>query len=42
MLRTRLWMGAVLVALVVGVLVVDQWLPPWFPFPKDWYSWEVD
>lgn len=32
MLRTRLWMGAVLVALAVGVLVADQWLAPWFPF----------
>jgi phosphatidate cytidylyltransferase len=32
MLRTRLWMGAALVALVVGVLVVDRWLAPWFPF----------
>ena len=32
MLRTRLWMSAVLIAVVVGVLVVDQWLPPVFPF----------
>jgi phosphatidate cytidylyltransferase len=32
MLRTRLWMGAVLIGLVVGVLVVDQALAPWFPF----------
>src|SRR5262245_57977623 len=32
MLQTRLWMGAVLIALVAGVLVVDQWLAPWFPF----------
>ena len=31
MLQTRLWMGAVLIALVAGVLVVDQWLAPWFP-----------
>ena len=30
MLRTRLWMGAVLIALVTGVLVVDP--APWFPF----------
>jgi phosphatidate cytidylyltransferase len=30
MLRTRLWMGAILVALVVAVLVAD-WAP-WFPF----------
>src|SRR5262249_12829242 len=32
MLRTRLWMGTVLVLLVVGMLVVDRWLAPWFPF----------
>src|SRR5947209_16990181 len=32
MLRTRLWMGAVLVGLAVGVLVVDRLLPPWYPF----------
>lgn len=32
MLRTRLWMGAILIALAAGVLVVDQRLPPWFPF----------
>jgi phosphatidate cytidylyltransferase len=32
MLRTRLWMGAILVALAVGVLVVDQRLAPWYPF----------
>jgi phosphatidate cytidylyltransferase len=33
MLRTRLWMGAILVALAVGVLVVDQWLAPgYYPF----------
>jgi phosphatidate cytidylyltransferase len=25
-------MGAVLIALVAGVLFVDQWLAPWFPF----------
>jgi phosphatidate cytidylyltransferase len=30
MLRTRLWMGALLVALIVAMLVVDQ--APWFPF----------
>jgi phosphatidate cytidylyltransferase len=30
MLRTRLWMGAILVALVVAVLVADQ--APWYPF----------
>jgi phosphatidate cytidylyltransferase len=32
MLTTRLWMGAVLIALVIGMLVGDQHLAPWFPF----------
>src|SRR5437016_1105104 len=32
MLRTRLWMGAILVALVAGVLVVDRRLGPYYPF----------
>lgn len=32
MLQTRLWMGAILIALTLGVLVVDQWLAPWYPF----------
>ncbi len=32
MLRTRLWMGAILIALAVGALWVDQWLAPWYPF----------
>lgn len=32
MLTTRLWMGAVLIALTVGMLVGDQYLAPWFPF----------
>jgi phosphatidate cytidylyltransferase len=32
MLRTRLWMGGVLIALASGVLVVDEFLGPWFPF----------
>jgi phosphatidate cytidylyltransferase len=32
MLRTRLWMGAILVGLVLGVLVLDQRLAPWYPF----------
>src|SRR5256885_16575428 len=32
MLRTRLWMGALLAALAAGVLVVDRWLEPWYPF----------
>jgi phosphatidate cytidylyltransferase len=30
MLRTRLWMGAVLIALVAGVLTLDR--GPWYPF----------
>src|SRR5262249_28455427 len=32
MLRTRLWMGAVLIALAAGVLVLDGWCAPYFPF----------
>src|SRR5215472_14936850 len=32
MLRTRLWMGAVLILLTVGVLLVDGRLAPWYPF----------
>jgi phosphatidate cytidylyltransferase len=32
MLRTRLWMGALLLGLAVAVLIVDQWLEPVFPF----------
>jgi phosphatidate cytidylyltransferase len=33
MLRTRLWMGTVLVVLAIGALVLDQWLArPWYPF----------
>ena len=32
MLRTRLWMGGLLIVLAVLVLVVDQRLAPWFPF----------
>src|SRR5712691_2617933 len=32
MLRTRLWMGAVLIALTVGVLVLDRCFAPWYPF----------
>lgn len=32
MLGTRLWMGCVLVALAVGMLVFDQGLSPWHPF----------
>ncbi|MBX9682063.1 MAG: phosphatidate cytidylyltransferase [Gemmataceae bacterium] len=32
MLRTRLWMGSVLIALTVGMLMFDQGLAPWHPF----------
>jgi phosphatidate cytidylyltransferase len=32
MLRTRLWMGALLIALVAAVLLIDQRLEPWYPF----------
>lgn len=32
MLRTRLWMGAILIGLAVGVLVVDPRFEPWYPF----------
>lgn len=32
MLKTRLWMGAVLVALAIGMLVGDEHFPPYFPF----------
>jgi phosphatidate cytidylyltransferase len=32
MLRTRLWMGAILIALAVAVLFVDRWLAPAYPF----------
>ncbi len=30
MLRTRLWMGGLLIALMAGVLALDR--PPWYPF----------
>jgi phosphatidate cytidylyltransferase len=32
MLRTRLWAGALLIALAAGVLLVDEQLAPWYPF----------
>jgi len=32
MLRTRLWMGAILIALTVGMLGFDQAYAPWHPF----------
>src|SRR5262245_46550704 len=31
MLRTRLWMGSLLIALVVLLLAEDQWFAPWYP-----------
>src|SRR5437773_2489706 len=31
MLRTRLWMGTLLILLVVGVLWLDQAFAPWYP-----------
>ena len=31
MLRTRLWMGAILIALVVGALAADPFVDPWAP-----------
>ena len=32
MLRTRLWMGAILILLTVGMLTLDQRFHPWYPF----------
>src|SRR6266498_2679050 len=32
MLKTRLWMGAVLIVLTIGMLVGDQHFAPYFPF----------
>jgi phosphatidate cytidylyltransferase len=32
MLRTRLWMGALLIALTAGVLTIDQRFAGWYPF----------
>ncbi len=32
MLQTRLWMGAILIGLTIGMLVGDQHLAPYFPF----------
>ena len=31
MLRTRLWMGALLIGLVVLLLLEDRWFAPWYP-----------
>ena len=32
MLRTRLWMGGLLIALAGLILVEDRWFAPWYPF----------
>ena len=32
MLKTRLWMGAILIVLTIGMLLADQHLAPYFPF----------
>jgi phosphatidate cytidylyltransferase len=32
MLKTRLWMGAILIVLTLGMIAADQHLAPWFPF----------
>src|SRR5687767_13792852 len=32
MLRTRLIVGAILIALTAGMLFLDRYLAPWFPF----------
>jgi phosphatidate cytidylyltransferase len=32
MLKTRLWMGAILIGLTIGMIAADQHLQPWFPF----------
>src|SRR5258708_6374900 len=32
MLLTRLLVGSILIVLTIGMLVADQYLPPWFPF----------
>ncbi|HZZ80467.1 MAG TPA: phosphatidate cytidylyltransferase [Gemmataceae bacterium] len=32
MLKTRLWMGAILIVLTLGMIAADQYLAPWFPF----------
>ncbi|WP_020472092.1 phosphatidate cytidylyltransferase [Zavarzinella formosa] len=31
MLRTRLWMGSILIGLAVLLLLEDRWFTPWFP-----------
>lgn len=32
MLKTRLWMGALLIGLALLILLEERWLAPWFPF----------
>jgi phosphatidate cytidylyltransferase len=32
MLRTRLWMGALLIGLAALILLEERWFAPWFPF----------
>ncbi len=32
MLRTRLWVGVLLAGLSLGLIVLDERLPPWYPF----------
>ncbi|HEY8503770.1 MAG TPA: phosphatidate cytidylyltransferase [Gemmataceae bacterium] len=32
MLRNRLWMGSLLALMAAGVLVLDHWFAPWYPF----------
>ena len=32
MLRTRLWVGVLLAGLSLGLIVIDERLPPWYPF----------
>ncbi len=32
MLKTRLWMGALLIGLALLILLEERWLSPWFPF----------
>ena len=36
MLRTRLIVGAVLIGVTIGMLLVDEHLPPWYPFLLLW------
>jgi len=31
MIRTRIFVGTILAAAVAGILIVDQWLAPWYP-----------